>query len=370
MYRKSLPLLLAALPMTAMGDHLAGGFGLMSSAPFWTESSLTLQKGQFAAGLRADYLQLRDFSDQKLIDLRKADAAANPELYEHHHDGGGDEDAHAKQADLHSVDYLLGGSFRAAYGITDDITVGFRLPYVYRANIHEVEAGHVHDDHFFAHQIYDHGDSEGIGDMSFWGQYKFFDNKKQSASVLLGFKAPTGETTNTGFDRQYNYATGVNKIPAVPEDHSATLETHLQPGSGSWDSSYGVAYGYDLGVVQLNTSGIFTVTNKGSQDTDLGNVFNYNFAVSKAFQAYAPCPKCSWHLILEANGEWHDEETRGDITINNSGGHTLYVSPGVRFMSGESWNIGASFGYAAISDVNGDQSRPDYRVSTAFNIAL
>jgi len=69
---------------------------------------MTLNKGQFAFGLRTEYSNLRPFSDSKLVDLRKADAAANPELYEHHHDEGADEDAHARQADLHSVNYLLG----------------------------------------------------------------------------------------------------------------------------------------------------------------------------------------------------------------------------------------------------------------------
>lgn len=369
MYCKALPLLLIALPSATMADHLSGGFGLQSSAPFWTESAQTLKQGKFAFGLRSEFSQLRPFSDSKLVALRKADAAANPELYEHHHDEGGDENAHARQADLHSVDYLLGGSFRAAYGITDNITVGFRLPFIYRSDIREVEAGHNHGA-FVVHQIYDHNSSEGIGDMSFWGQYQFFKDSKQSAALMLGFKAPTGETTNTGFARQYNYLTGKEKIPAVPNDHSARLETHLQPGSGSWDGMFGLAYGYDLEVVQLNSSVLYTLVTQGSQATDLGDGFNYNFAASLPVKLFTPCPGCSWNLVLEANGEWRDQERRGNITIGNSGGHTLYISPGVRFISGQNWNIGASFGYAAISDVNGDQSRPDYRVMGAFNLIL
>lgn len=375
MFRKTLPLLLAALPVTAMADHLSGGFGLQSSAPFWTESANTLNKNQFAFGLRTEYSNLRPFSDSKLVDLRKADAAANPELYQHHHDEGADEDAHARQADLHSVNYLLGGSFRMAYGITDDFTVGFRLPYLYRDGIREVEAGHEHDEVFRVHQIYDHGNSEGIGDMSFWGQYRFFNDSKQAAALLLGFKAPTGETTNTGFKRQYNYQTGKETFPAVPADHSARLETHLQPGSGSWDGMFGLAYSYDLAVVQLNSSVLYTLTTKGSQDTDLGDGFSYNFAASLPVKSYTPCAKCAWNFVLEANGEWRDQEQRGDITIGNSGGHTLYISPGVRLVTGQisslgSWSIGTSFGYAVISDVNGDQSRPDYRVMGGLTLVL
>jgi hypothetical protein len=368
MYRKVLPLLLSALPVTAMGDHLSGGFGLQSSAPFWTESAQTLQQGKFAFGLRTEYSQLRPFSDQKLIALRNADVAANPEFYDHE----APEDAHARQADLHSVDYLLGGSFRMAYGITDNFTVGFRLPFVYRDGIREVGDAHVEDGELEEPptQLFDHGNSEGIGDMSFWSQYQFFKDSKQSAALLLGFKAPTGETTNEGFERNYNYLTGEDTIPAVPDDHSARLETHLQPGSGSWDGLFGLAYGYDLDVVQLNTSVLYTLATKGSQNTDLGDGFSYNFAASLPVKAFTPCAACTWNLVLEANGEWRDQEQRGNITIGNSGGHTLYISPGIRFISGQNWNIGTTFGYAVISDVNGDQSRPDYRVMGALNFVL
>ena len=110
MYRKVLPLIIVAIPSTAMADHLSGGFGLQSSAPFWTESAQTLNKGKIAAGLRAEYQQLRPFSDAKLSALRRADGAANPGLYQ---EGAAD---HNRQANLHSTNDLLGGSFRLAYG--------------------------------------------------------------------------------------------------------------------------------------------------------------------------------------------------------------------------------------------------------------
>ncbi|MGR8931297.1 MAG: hypothetical protein ACU836_11690 [Gammaproteobacteria bacterium] len=374
MYRKILPLTVLCLPPVSLADHLSGGFGLQSAAPFWTEGPQTLKAGKFNVGFRGDYQKLRAMSDQELIALRIADAVANPELYAAHHEGeeehGGDE--HARQADLHNVDELFGGAFRLAYGITDNLTVGFRLPFVYRSSISEVSEAHDHGhgDGFVAHDIYDHGSSEGIGDMSFWGQYQFYRNAKSSAAVILGFKAPTGETNNQGFDRRYNANTGLEKFPANDSEHSNRLETHLQPGSGSWDSSYGLAYGYDMDVVRFNTSLMYTVTTKGSQNTDLGDLFNYNFAISMPVHNMVPCSGCSWNFILEANGEWRDREKRGDLYIHNSGGHSLYVSPGVRFISNSNWNLGASFGYAVIHDTKGYQSDPDFRIGTSFNVNL
>lgn len=369
MYRKTLPLLFATIPMTATADHLAGGFGLQSASPIWTESASTLKAGQVSFGVRSEYLKLRSFSDEKLVELRKADAAANPEFYEHHH-GEEDDDSHAKQANLHGVDHLLGGSFRLAYGITDDFTVGLRIPFVYRSNITEVESGHFHDGHLAAHQIYNHGDSQGLGDMSFWGQYRFLNQDNHEAAVILGFKTPTGEVGNTGFEEQYHYTRGTRRTPAVPDDHSPRLETHLQPGTGSWDGMFGLAYAYDFDFIKFNSSLMYTLTTTGAQDTDIGDSFAYNFAASVPYSDFVPCNGCSWNFIFEVNGEWRDKEMRGDVEIGNSGGHVMYVSPGIRFIGGENWSIGGSFGYAVISDLNGDQATPDYRAMGTINFTL
>lgn len=365
--------LLSFTAISAHADHLSGGFGLQIAAPFWTGSPITLNQGQFNFGVRTQFQKLRSFSDEKLVALRKEDAINNPELYEDHHDEeeGEDDSAHARQADLHSVEHLLGGSFRFAYGVTDDLTVGLRLPFVYRSNIREVESGHDHGHGFAVHNIFDHGDSQGIGDMSFWGQYRFFNNNGHQAAILLGFKAPTGDTTNTGFKRRYNYLTpDTSRTPANNTDHSDRLETHLQPGSGSWDGMFGLTYGYDFEVITLNASVLYSLATEGSQATDLGDKFNYNFAASMPIKAFTPCDNCSWNLIMELNGEWQDREERSGITINNSGGHTLYFSPGIRFISNQNWSIGTSFGYAVITDQNGNQSEPDYRAmgTISFNL--
>lgn len=351
MYRKAIPLLLIAAPTISLADHLSGGFGLQSATPFWTDSAQTLQAGRFSFGLRGEYQKMRAISEQDLKALRTADALQNPDLYENEETGN--EGDHEKQANLHNVDELFGASFRAAYGITDDLTVGLRVPFVYRSSISEAGHAHFHNDgDLGVHQNENLGSSEGIGDISFWGQYQFYKDGKNSAAAILGFKAPTGEVRNL-------------------TDTGERFETHLQPGSGSWDSMYGLAYGYDLDVVKLNTSVMYTVTTKGSQGTDLGDSFNYNLAATYPVQLASFCGSCSVNLIMEMNGEWRDREEReGRNYIHNSGGHTIFLSPGVRFMSGSNWNIGGSFGYAVVHDWKGNQSEPDFRLSTAFNLNI
>jgi len=58
------------------------------------------------------------------------------------------------------------------------------------------------------------------------------------------------------------------------------LETHQQPGSGSYDPIVGVAYSQVLGMFNLDSSAVHTIVNEGSQDTDLGDSFKYNLSFS------------------------------------------------------------------------------------------
>ena len=46
----------------------------------------------------------------------------------------------------------------------------------------------------------------------------------------------------------------------------------------------------------------------------------------------------------------------------HTGGHTLYISPGVRVGISHTWSLYTSFGIPIINDLNGVQSEPDYRI--------
>jgi hypothetical protein len=77
--------------------------------------------------------------------------------------------------------------------VTNDLTVSLRLPYVLRTDIREA---HVHGDEA---EVHARGDSEGLGDLSAMAQWRFFNNQARGteAALLLGVKAPTGETDET-----------------------------------------------------------------------------------------------------------------------------------------------------------------------------
>ncbi len=351
---------LASWMIDAQADHLSGGFGIEQAAPINTESAVPLRRNGWTLGLRTEYVDQDTFGDVELINLRGADINRDGEANE----------------DLHSTKSLLGVSLRAAYGVTENLTLGFRLPWIRREDIREPEEGHGHGANpIVVHDIIEHGDSAGVGDTTFFGLYRFYHDTTNDVAALFGVKTPTGDTDEEGFEDEVSAGRFVTNV--IPEDHEddhhhagRRLETHLQPGSGSWDGLLGLAYSRPLGPANFDTNFLYTIVSEGSQDTDLGDALSYNFAVSYPTERFVPCQSCRWNLILELNGEWRDKEERSGVEIDNSGGHVVYLSPGLRFVGIGGLNLGVSFGYPVVTDVNGDQVEPDYRLVGTINVTF
>ena len=77
----------------------------------------------------------------------------------------------------------------------------------------------------------------------------------------MGVKAPTGRT---------------NEYDKLGE----RFEAEFQPGSGSWDGLFGVAFTQRFTAWSFDANVLYQQVNKGTQDTDLGDRFHYNAAVS------------------------------------------------------------------------------------------
>ena len=222
------------------------------------------------------------------------------------------------------------------------------------------------------------GNSSGIGDLTLMSQYRFFNDPRTGTemAVLLGIKVFTG-------------ATGVN------DAFGGRFEAEFQPGSGSWDGLFGLAFTKRMGTWSFDANVLYQLSTTGTQDTDLGDRFLYNAAVSYRLfggasapgrmNAGAPIPEPMYHggpkgkahhhhheeppaprgpaldLVLEVNGEWHAHEVIGGVKEPNSGGHVVYLSPGVRY-SLDNWSAFASVGLPIVNEVNGVQAEPDWRL--------
>ena len=343
---------------SSRADHAAVSIGTGTASAINTESAVTLGQSQWSFGVRQEYIEFDRYSDAQLTKLRLADP----------------------EADIHSVDSLLSGSAGIFFGVTDDFTVGLRVPFIQREGVREPEHGHgaeeeEHEDeeeeeghhaegeeegHHEAGGMEDIieelGDSEGLGDMTVFGQYRFFQRNNTHASALFGVKMPTGNTNEKSSEGEF--------------------ETEFQPGSGSWDGLFGLAFTQILGPLTFDANVLYSLVTEGSRDTDLGDIFDYNAAVSYRVGGASTARQRvagggpALDLVLEANGEWRDREEVKGVEDPNSGGNVVYISPGVRFVGGRNWNIAGSFGFPVINNPNHDQVEANFRVITNLNISL
>jgi hypothetical protein len=322
-------LVLIAVPSSTLADHGSLGFGIGTASPIITQPGVTLPADMWATGIITQFVSFDGASNQKLLDLSQG-----------------------PHPDVHSVNTFLQPSVFAAYGLTDDLTFGIKVPYVLRSGIRSpTEEGDA---------VEKLGDPSGFGDVSIFSQYRFFhsaDNLNH-ASLTLGLKTPTGET-------------------AVQTNQGTSFETHHQPGSGSWNPSAGLSFTRVMGSFSFDTNVLYTVATKGAQGTDLGDNFSYNLALSYAFGAparnafFAASNNAPWTAVLELNGERQAHQRFEDGTDDfNSGGNTVFISPGIRYSGGKNWNTALSIGAPIVKDLNGYQSPPDYRITYRFVVAF
>ncbi len=324
---------------TAAAHHPSAGFGQGTSGPITTISATPVPANRWSFDLRADYLKFKRMEDSRLEEL----AAAGQEV--------------------HSIDDERSVFFSAGYGFTDDLSLGFHIPYISRRGIREghLEAG--------TPEVHVHGDSEGIGDLTLLGTWRFSRQERAGADValLFGLKLPTGSTDekDRGGER---------------------FATEFQPGSGSWDPLIGVAASRKWRAASLDGSLLYTVATKGAQDTDLGDMLHFGAALSRRLvpgHSHTDESRAvggpehgrrhshmSWDFILEATGDWKGKQTVRGIKDENSGGTMILISPGVRMNYYDKWSVYLSAGVPILQDWNGTQHDASYRVLLGFNAGL
>jgi hypothetical protein len=364
--------LLTAAPAEAHHPGVAGSSG--SGGGINTISADTLTEGMIAASIRYEFVRLGQLSD--------ADLLAGMKHGQH---------AHA----IGSIDSL---AISAAYGITEDLTMSVRVAGVRRSDIRQgsddtLVGGHMRGMSasdmgglMSPDSITHRGNSLGFGDTTLLGQYRFYNNVQSglSAAVLFGFKAPTGSTSRR-------------------DSAGALFEAELQPGSGSWDGLLGAALTKRLGRWSVDVSGLYVLAGTGTQQTNLGDRFLFGTALSyrlvgasgssKDIELHDYCMKpqnqlqehCLYHanhdhsemmktpytvdLVLELNGEWHDKQRIAGVPDPNSGGTTVYLSPGVR-VGVDRFSSFLSVGVPILNQTYGIQSKADYRILTGFGARL
>ncbi len=321
--------------MTAMADHPAVNLDVGAAGPVSTIPARTLPKGMKTLSLSTQIVSNDELSDATLKTLASR--------HEHGHSTSS------------VTEYALSG----AYGVTDNLTLGVRLPYIDRQNFRAGEHHHGGT----GDQVVAGGDISGIGDLALFGQYRFFQSEggRHAAAVLLGARAPTGTTDERS-------------------DQGELFEVDHQPGTGAWGGLFGLSWSSSFGRLGVDASVLYTLLTEGDRDTYSGDIINYNLSLAYRLLSGAESHEHahesmqsghhhhetgllqSLDLVVELNGDWRDRvETAGEEE-GNTGGNVIYFSPGLRANLAGGWSAYTSVGLPVITDLNGTQAEPDYRV--------
>ena len=285
-----------------------------------TASGETLKEGSFDLSLRTDYAQFQN------IDAAGAERRAL--------DSGGF-DA------LRSATIVTGG---LAYGITDDFQISASIGYYWGDNFIDAES----EDGVTAESA--SADPEGLTDLALTLKYRFYRGPWGNFAAIGGVIAPTGRDD-------------------VRLTSGELLEASSQPGTGAWAYQVGLAWSRFLtSRVTVDASGIYTIRtpNDGFEvgdRVDLGLAFAYRLTDSiKSFP--------NWSVFAEANGVWLGEDQDGGEFNPNSGGWTVYLTPGVRCRFNPNCALTVAPSFPVLQELNGEQIKSEFKLAATLSVSF
>ena len=189
----------------------------------------------------------------------------------------------------------------------------------------------------------------GIGDALFLTKWRFLKRDQPlgtfQLATELGVKVPTGAHD-------------------LEDTDGRLLPPALQRGSGSWDPMANLIMTYvpaagrgrwaftgDIGV-RLTTE---------SKGVEVGNQVGYDGMVKYRVHPVRH-PGRDTFLLLEINGRWQDRARVGGGLTSDSGGHVVYLSPGIQFLVRRNLILEGGVQVPVMNDLNGTQLAPSSRV--------
>lgn len=316
----------------------AGIAGAGLAGPIITLPAYTLPKGLVSLSIASNYLNSGRLSEGQINRIISKGQHAD---------------------DLNSS---LNSSLTVAYGITDDLSLSASMPFSNGFGFREVHDG----------ELENLGNSIGFGGLTLLGQYRFMNLEKHKfqSALISGVKLPTGNSS-------------------VKADNGETFETVNQPSSSSTDPIFGIAISKGFSNhLNLDANFMYKLSTEGKANTDAGDLSSYNIAISYPVHHSHEDPfehnhehkvhKCNifkkilpehilgqhiaWDLILEMNAFNLGVPETNERRVNNHGGTTVFLSPGLRMIFNDRIVYNISAGFPIIENLEGEQGGSDFRL--------
>jgi len=196
----------------------------------------------------------------------------------------------------------------------------------------------------------------GISDVTLNLKYAFWQrdrlNQTTRLAAFAAVKFPTGSTDET-------------------DASGKPLPAGLQLGTGSWDFPFGLAFTRSSGRFGLNAA-LFYRINTEHEAIDFGNQFKSDLAFGyRLYPAqYETYREKVVNLYLEINSTVTGKNQINGETDSSSGGHTIFLSPGLQWVLRQNLLIEASLQLPVFEDLNGTQLENDFVFSAGMRYLL
>jgi hypothetical protein len=202
-------------------------------------------------------------------------------------------------------------------------------------------------------------DPDGLTDLWLNGKVAVVSRENHWLTLQGGLKAPTGRrTVDVALVEGGVEALGKASSPA-----HTSLAAPLPVGSGSWDGLVGAGFTSWLSGRAMLDVGGHLVMRTEADDVRLGNRLDAGaIATYRLSGPQAAFPRI-WLFAQAAVQSIAMNEIEGEKD-ENSGGTTLYVSPGARLDLGSKASLWVSPQFPVAQDVNGNQVEARFRLVT------
>ena len=188
----------------------------------------------------------------------------------------------------------------------------------------------------------------GLGDIRTLLKYRIYTNDQLGSSHRLGIfgglEWPTGDN---------NESDSVGKLPR-----------NFQLGSGSYDPIFGAVWTTQTLSWEIDADVGYKINNEAT-GFEFGDELFYNFSYQhRLWPRELPEEGVPSFLygVLEFNGSFKEQNKISDVTVRSSGGHTVYFSPGLQFVTTR-WVVESSVQIPIIQNLYGDALEADYAVT-------
>ena len=303
-------------PRVAPANHGPGTSGGGISTP----SGEVLKQGKFELTLQEDYTQFehvsRSAAERRALSAGEFDSLENASVT----------------------------SFGLSYGILDDLQLSANIGWYFGNNFIDAES----EDGVAESGV---ADPSGLTDLSLTLKWRVLRGQPGNVALIGGVIVPTGRDD-------------------VRLDNGDLLEPSSQPGTGAWGFRFGLGYSRFLtSHITIDTGAVYTLRTE-HDDFKVGDRFDVGLALAyRLTESIQSFPNYS--VFGEVAAVWIDKDhVNGEGDNPNSGGWTVYLSPGFRVRFNE--NVALSFAPSVpiYQSLNGEQVRSDFKLSATLSFSF